>query len=177
MQPEDDDRDERAHESARREIPREQRRHIGTEKLGVEKKSERLTPDNHKEIEEEIERSSEDRKRAREGDRIQDCPFPFVRAPRGRAAIEVCTPRLSPAPTRGLSSLLQKPVDDGPRVRFLCGPGRSGLRSGLRRPRRLRLRPVLRSRFRRARWRGCVRGRPASFGSLQRRGCLSEAAS
>jgi hypothetical protein len=74
-----------------------------------------------------------------------------------------------------LSSLLQKPVDDGPRVRFV-----PALRwRTLRRPHRLlRLRRVSRKgRFRRACWRGGFSGRPASFGSLHRRGCLSEAAS
>jgi hypothetical protein len=72
-----------------------------------------------------------------------------------------------------LSSFLQKPVDDAPRVRFVPA---LGWRAYRRLRRLLRLRLVLRTgRFRRARWRGRVSDRPASFGNLQ--GCLSESAS
>jgi hypothetical protein len=90
---------------------------------------------------------------------------------RARPALEFCTLRLSLAKTLGLSSFLQKPVDDGPRVRLIPALGWRAFR----RPRRLlRRRPVLRTgRFRRGR----VSGRPASFGDLPRRRCLSAAAS
>ena len=72
-----------------------------------------------------------------------------------------------------LSSFLQKPVDDGPRVRF----GRTlGWRS-FRRPRRLlRLRSVLRTgRFRWACWSVRLSGRRASFGKLQGTEAASQA--
>jgi len=71
-----------------------------------------------------------------------------------------------------LSSIaLQKPVDDGPWVRFV----RALAWRGCRRRRLLRLRLFLRTGwFRRAYWRGCLSSRLASFGKRHGRGWSSD---
>lgn len=67
---------------------------------------------------------------------------------------------------------LQKPIDNGPRVRFV----RTLAWRGFRRPRRLlRLRLFLRTGwFRRAPWRRCLSSRLASFGKRHGRGWSSD---
>ena len=81
--------------------------------------------------------------------------------------------RLRRSLKRTLSCIaLQKPIDDGPRVRFV----RTLAWCGFRRPcRLLRLRLLLRTGwFRRAPWRGCLSSRLASFGKRHGRGWSSD---